>query len=847
MFQRGNKRNFNRNKGPRNNNWGQGDRQGRQWDDIPAENPAFEEYYRGQNVCPPEEFDEFLATLRRQLPLTFRINGRGRFADALRTKLETDFFADFASGPLILDGEVIDPPTPLSWYPDKLAWQLDFSRSQLRKIPKLEALHEFMKRETHVGAITRQEAVSMVPPLFLDVQPHHRVLDMCAAPGSKTQQLLEALHATNIEPTGVVVANDADVQRCNMLTHQTQRMRSPCFLVTNHEAQNFPILWDLDPSRPDLRIEFDRILCDVPCSGDGTLRKQPDIWRKWTTNQGNGLHLIQTRITLRGCELLKVGGRLVYSTCTFNPIEDEAVVAEVLRRTKSSMRLVDVSAELTALKRLPGLKTWKVKDQNRWYTTWEEGQHGHKLHPSMFPPKTQQEADDLGLERCMRFLPHHQNTGGFFVCVLEKVAPIDRVKYPSVAEKYQNEEEEEQEQAVIEGGDEVKKEEEEEKAKATQDPTTTAMEVEGEGEGEEKVQQQQQQEQQPQRRQGWAPPKILPEWGVRGGGGRNRDQGVVEVEGTSADANANLNPKQNQNKNSGRWRGLDPIVPFVLEGELKEMSAAYGFALPCPILKALVSRSTEARPKKLTYINAGCKELLLMDFKEQLKVVNGGVKVFERQEKKGNLLNTCYRISQEGLPLLLPFIGKQRFQPTLEEFVKIITDRNVALSEDSKVHITRNGGGGEGESKDHGGEEVVEVKEEVLVEVKEVIEEDGDSNKEGSGEDEAAEEHPNKKMKKERFVLSDEFTRDQLRDVQLGCCVATLREGDATALGLAEEGSTEGGLASNAAIAVTCWRGRGTLNVLVSKEECSQMAERIQAAIAAVEEKKRNMSKLSTA
>ena len=74
---------------------------------------------------------------------------------------------------------------------------------------------------------------------------------------------------------------------------------------------------------------FDRILCDVPCSGDGTIRKAPDIWRRWTPGNGNGLHPLQLRIALHACQMLKVGGRLVYSTCTFNPVEDEAVVAEV--------------------------------------------------------------------------------------------------------------------------------------------------------------------------------------------------------------------------------------------------------------------------------------------------------------------------------------------------------------------------------------------------------------------------------------------------------------------------------------------------------------------------------------
>lgn len=62
------------------------------------------------------------------------------------------------------------------------------------------------------------------------------------------------------------------------------------------------------------------------------MRKSPDIWRRWNVSSGNGLHSLQLRIALRACELLRVGGRLVYSTCTFNPVEDEAVVAEVGRR-----------------------------------------------------------------------------------------------------------------------------------------------------------------------------------------------------------------------------------------------------------------------------------------------------------------------------------------------------------------------------------------------------------------------------------------------------------------------------------------------------------------------------------
>lgn len=67
--------------------------------------------------------------------------------------------------------------SPLTWYPGNLAWRLNFSRKQLRKTEALESFHEFLKHESEVGNITRQEAVSMVPPLFLNVQPDHHILD----------------------------------------------------------------------------------------------------------------------------------------------------------------------------------------------------------------------------------------------------------------------------------------------------------------------------------------------------------------------------------------------------------------------------------------------------------------------------------------------------------------------------------------------------------------------------------------------------------------------------------------------------------------------------------------------
>ena len=94
----------------------------------------------------------------------------------------------------------------------------------LRKVPELKSLHTFMVAMNEKGNLSRQEAVSMIPPLLLDVKPHHKVLDMCAAPGSKTGQIIEMLHSSGeAYPSGMVIANDSDNKRCYTLTHQIKR------------------------------------------------------------------------------------------------------------------------------------------------------------------------------------------------------------------------------------------------------------------------------------------------------------------------------------------------------------------------------------------------------------------------------------------------------------------------------------------------------------------------------------------------------------------------------------------------------------------------------------------------
>lgn len=379
------------------------------WTDVVRENAKWENYYKSLGIIPEEEWDTFKKTCQTDLPLTFRITGSRAHAKEVNQNFIDEHVSKLKDAEF--EGMKLQPKN-LEFYPDKLGWQLDVPKSVIRKNAEFASTQRFLVLETTVGNISRQEAVSMIPPLLMDVQPHHAVLDMCAAPGSKTGQLVEALHSRDSEElaTGFVVANDSDYKRSHMLVHQVKRLNSPNFLVVNHDAQMFPRI-----NVGGEYLKFDRILCDVPCSGDGTMRKNINVWKDFTVGDGLGLHLLQSRILTRGIQLLKPGGRLVYSTCSMSPIENEAVVADVLRKFGSQINLVDCSKELPGLQRRPGLNSWKVFGKDM-----VERQRGDEEIPSSAFPPTEEEKSEFPLERCIRVYPHLQNTGGFFITVIEK-------------------------------------------------------------------------------------------------------------------------------------------------------------------------------------------------------------------------------------------------------------------------------------------------------------------------------------------------------------------------------------------------------------------------------------------
>uniref|UniRef100_A0AC34FHI0 tRNA (cytosine(34)-C(5))-methyltransferase n=1 Tax=Panagrolaimus sp. ES5 TaxID=591445 RepID=A0AC34FHI0_9BILA len=361
-----------------------------QLDPIIKKNEKLFSYYKAQPVIPPSEFDAYVETIKVDLPSSFRVQMSLPYVSLKRT---------------------LSIPKRIPFVP--YGYQAVMPRSVMRSHPLLRDLHQFLVSETEIGVLSRQEAVSMVPPLLLDVKPEHMVLDMCAAPGSKTMQLIELMHKDEPNPSGLLVANDIDYSRCYLLVHQTlKRMPTANCIVVNQDGSQIPTVVD-EQHRPLL---FDRVLCDVICTGD-----------TWDPQKGLNLHRIQIHIARRGLELLKPGGRMVYSTCSLNPIEDEAVICFLLRKYEGKVKLVDVSKELPDLIRSPGISSWKVIDKTMTeYPNVDSVPENlrRSILQSMFPP-TAEEAAKFHLERGFRILPHQQNSGGFYVAVLEKTDAFD--------------------------------------------------------------------------------------------------------------------------------------------------------------------------------------------------------------------------------------------------------------------------------------------------------------------------------------------------------------------------------------------------------------------------------------
>ena len=172
--------------------------------------------------------------------------------------------------------------------------------------PGLSAYHE-------AGLYYLQEASAMAPAGLLDVRPGMKVLDLCAAPGGKTTQLAAALNGE-----GLLVCNEINPKRAKILSRNIERLGVANALVLNEH-----------PQRLEDRFEgfFDRILVDAPCSGEGMFRKEEAAVTDWSEETVSMCANRQKEILRSAAKMLRPGGRLVYSTCTFAPAENEGVIA----------------------------------------------------------------------------------------------------------------------------------------------------------------------------------------------------------------------------------------------------------------------------------------------------------------------------------------------------------------------------------------------------------------------------------------------------------------------------------------------------------------------------------------
>lgn len=368
-------------------------------------------------------------------------------------------------------------------------------------------LKEFLNEHTSDGTIARQELGSMLPVWLLDrvgafsaFQERRggtlplRVLDTCASPGSKTLQVAEIVSTTK---GGRVRANDVNANRLESLKEALERSgffgndnnvesdsedddddyaaaaasMNSLLRFSNVDASRFPI-----PKTEAKKYPI--ILCDVPCSGDGTVRKDVHVIPNWTPKISNALHSLQVKILVRALRCVAVDGVVSYSTCSLNPIEDEAVVRAALeieaKDGKFGFELIEVTkAQLNGLILRNGVFSWRVADfdpenattnkikneteisaengeaneddersqsdesddendekpaQLQWYDSYQSAVDGGMKGAlkSMWPPISTNEKDMESssslppLDRCLRLFPQDQDTGGFFVALIRR-------------------------------------------------------------------------------------------------------------------------------------------------------------------------------------------------------------------------------------------------------------------------------------------------------------------------------------------------------------------------------------------------------------------------------------------
>jgi NOL1/NOP2/sun family putative RNA methylase len=196
------------------------------------------------------------------------------------------------------------------------------------------------------GLYYLQDPSAMAPALLLDPQPGDRVLDLAAAPGGKATHI-----ASMLSGRGILVANEIHPTRALALAENLERWGAQNAVITVESPERLADRW------PEF---FDRVLLDAPCSGEGMFRKGDTARSEWSPALVHGCAVRQSAILEQAAQLLRPGGRLVYSTCTFAPEEDEAVVGRFLSAHPEFEILEPLGLSLAA----PGRPEW-VQPEDR--------------------------------------------------------------------------------------------------------------------------------------------------------------------------------------------------------------------------------------------------------------------------------------------------------------------------------------------------------------------------------------------------------------------------------------------------------------------------------------------------
>lgn len=291
-----------------------------------------------------EDFDAMLEALSRPLPRCIWANPMRVAPEALQAQLQQHGVA----------------LRPVQWHP----WAFIME----------EHTQPGTLLEYHQGLYHVQEEVALTAGVALDAQPGERILDLCAAPGNKT-----VLTAAMMNNEGTLIANEVKAGRLSALRFNLERMGVLNTLVTNLNGFGFPL--EHGP--------FDRVLADVPCSCEGTMRRTPHLARE---RMPEALRLrtarTQQHLLHRALRLTRPGGTVIYATCTFAPEENEGVLTEVLG---DKARIVPF--ETAGFVGRPGWRQWGDRRFR------EDVVHAR------------------------RYLPQDNDTGGFFVARIEVLSP----------------------------------------------------------------------------------------------------------------------------------------------------------------------------------------------------------------------------------------------------------------------------------------------------------------------------------------------------------------------------------------------------------------------------------------